>query len=156
MSRRYPRGIRGAAAYKTCETCGATGIAHKGNGQPYDAHTRSQRHRDALQRNRARVEGLGSDEAAAGPPSVGGPATEGELEDAEEPPARLLREKLPRPARVLVSVRLDPETITRVRALKPSLSTSRHEATEGDVWRAAILAGLDVLEEQAPRQKRRP
>jgi len=53
-----------------------------------------------------------------------------------------------------VAVRLDAETIARVEALGPALSTPWRKAKRSDLLRAAIHEGLLVLEaRQAPAKK---
>jgi hypothetical protein len=44
------------------------------------------------------------------------------------------------------AVRLDAQTLARIRALREDFSTFWHEATTSDVLRAVILAGLEVVE----------
>lgn len=45
-----------------------------------------------------------------------------------------------------VAVRLDAETVARIDALLPGLSTAWFKAKRSDALRAVILAGLDVIE----------
>src|SRR3954470_12718088 len=47
-----------------------------------------------------------------------------------------------------VAVRLDPPTLERLDVLREVLSTDWHEATQSDVLRAVILAGLKLLEKE--------
>jgi hypothetical protein len=56
-----------------------------------------------------------------------------------------------------VAVRLDPETVARVDALLPGLSSPWHVAKRSDALRALILAGLDTVEARGgrPARKRR-
>jgi len=54
-----------------------------------------------------------------------------------------------------VAVRLEAEDIARVEALRARLGTAWHQATRSDVLRAAILKGLEVIENEAPRSGRR-
>jgi hypothetical protein len=60
--------------------------------------------------------------------------------------------KLPRH----VAVRLDEETIARIDALVPGLSSAWHTAKRSDALRAVILAGLDTIEAQRSRAARKP
>ena len=55
-----------------------------------------------------------------------------------------------------VAVRLDEQTLARVDALIPNLSTPWRAAKRSDVLRALILAGLDVLEQAEPTQHEKP
>jgi hypothetical protein len=48
-----------------------------------------------------------------------------------------------------VAVRLDADTVARVDALAPTLSTAWHTATRSDALRYLILEGLAVVEPQA-------
>ncbi len=49
-----------------------------------------------------------------------------------------------------VAVRLDEETLARVDALIPTLSTPWHQAKRSDVLRALIHAGLEAQEHLGP------
>jgi hypothetical protein len=44
------------------------------------------------------------------------------------------------------AVRLDAETLARLRALREPFSTFWHEATTSDILRAVIIAGLEIVE----------
>jgi hypothetical protein len=50
-----------------------------------------------------------------------------------------------------VAVRLDEQTLLRVDALIPALSTPWRPAKRSDVLRALILAGLDAVGRDGPR-----
>jgi hypothetical protein len=53
-------------------------------------------------------------------------------------------------------VRLPAEELARVDALLPTLSTPWRTATRSDALRAAILAGLPLLEPAPVKKKRSP
>jgi hypothetical protein len=55
-----------------------------------------------------------------------------------------------------VAVRLDAETVARVDALIPGLSTPWHTAKRSDALRMLILAGLRAIGAQAKRDARKP
>ena len=49
-----------------------------------------------------------------------------------------------------VAVRLDSEEIARIDALLPRLSEPWRKATRSDALRAALLRGLELLEQETP------
>lgn len=55
-----------------------------------------------------------------------------------------------------VAVRLDAETLARVDALVPGLSTPWHNAKRSDALRMLILEGLDANEARSPRKRPTP
>jgi predicted DNA-binding protein len=49
-----------------------------------------------------------------------------------------------------VAVRLDPEDLARLDALRARMRMPSHQATQSDVLRAAIRKGIEALEHELP------
>lgn len=56
----------------------------------------------------------------------------------------------PPPMEIHAFARLDAEVDARLRALQPRMSTAWRRATQSDVFRAVILAGLPLIEAAYP------
>ena len=89
------------------------------------------------------------------------PGTEAHQVDSFEEVLRILQASMTAKTSVRTqsehaAVRLDTETLERLDALRPCFSTFWHEATESDVLRAVIVAGLDIVEGEARSTGKRP
>jgi hypothetical protein len=65
------------------------------------------------------------------------------------------QEDPPLPGSTHVAVRLDPEILTQVDTIVPSLSTSWHRATRSDALRFVIVEGLAALKAKNPQPARK-